>query len=72
MRYEDMTYLDKYVPGLSSDPTHHREFRWTGKIRQIKLQKTASGIAVEPLNVYQSTDNYILLASLIFPKCSRG
>jgi hypothetical protein len=37
-----------------------------------KLQKTASFIKVEPLNVHQSTQTYILLAALIFSKRSRG
>jgi hypothetical protein len=37
-----------------------------------KLQKTASFIKVKPLNVYQSTHTYILLAASILPKLSRG
>ena len=63
------------VPGLSSDPPRHREYRnggvrWetTGKIRQSKLQQTAFVTEVKPLSVYQSTYTYILLAALIFPK----
>jgi hypothetical protein len=58
------------VPGLSSDPPRHREFRegWRRQRRyaKSKLQKTASFIEVEPLNFSQST--HILLAALIFPK----
>jgi hypothetical protein len=39
-----------------------------GRYAKSKLQKTASLIEVEPLNIYQSTRNYVLLAALIFPK----
>ena len=56
------TYLYTYVhthvvPGLSSDPPRHTEYRWErGKWRQegnyakSKLQKTASFVEVRPLN----------------------
>ena len=43
------------VPGLSSDPPHHRENSgWDGESKS-KLQKTASFTENKPLNVYQST-----------------
>jgi hypothetical protein len=39
-----------------------------GRYAKSKLQKTASFIEVEPLNVYLSTHTYVLLAALTFPK----
>ena len=47
-------------------------WRRQGRYAKLKLQKTASFIEVEPLNVHQSTQTYILLAALTFPKRSRG
>ena len=47
------------VPGLSSDPLRPKGYRegWRrqGRYAKSKLQKTASFIEVEPLNIYQST-----------------
>ena len=67
------------VPGLASDSPLHREYRggveeWRrhGRYAQSNLQKTASFIEVEPLNVYVSKHTYVLLAALIFPKWSLG
>jgi hypothetical protein len=69
------------VPGLSSDPPRNKEYgglgRWggmesRGKIRQTKTRENSPFIDVEPLNVHQSTQTYILLAALIFPERSRG
>jgi hypothetical protein len=60
------------VPGLSTDPPRHREYqgRWRRQEKYVssKLQQTVSFIEVEPLNVYQSTRSYGLLAVWIFPK----
>jgi hypothetical protein len=74
MRYEDVKFLDTYtaflVILLVQGNIGGKET--TRKISQIKLHKTASVVAVEPLNVYQSTHSHVLLAALIFPKCSRG
>ena len=35
---------------------------------ESKLQKTASFVGVKPLNVYQSTQTYLLFAGFILPK----
>jgi hypothetical protein len=54
------TYVRTHiVPGLSSGPPRHNEYRWgrrrQGSYAKSKLQKIACLIEVEPLNVYQST-----------------
>ena len=43
-------------------------WRRQGRYTKSKLQQTISFIEVEPLNVYQNTHTYVLLAVLIFPK----
>jgi len=43
-------------------------WRRQGRYAKSKIQKTAPFIEVEPLNSHQSTQTYILLAALIFPK----
>jgi hypothetical protein len=41
----------------------------TRKMRQIEVTETAPFTEVKPLNVYQSTHTYILLAALTPPNC---
>jgi len=61
------------LPGLSSDPPRHREYRggWRrqGSYDKSKLQKIVSFIEVKPLNFHHSTHTYALFAVLLFPKC---
>jgi hypothetical protein len=45
-----------------------RGMETTGKISQFEITENSLFIEVEPLNVYQSTLPYVLLAVLIFPK----
>jgi hypothetical protein len=39
---------------------------------QIEVTENSLFYCSKPLNAYQSTHTYILLAALIHPKCSRG